>query len=432
MAYQFHAGILLATVLCLIHCFLRQRRLRQQRLLEIWRLRRGIEDQRQMFRLQRLRRRRVLTFQAAFLASVNLKRSSLSSRQVWAKERSTSFLETTVRFWSEEEFKGNFRVSRATFAYLCSELTPRLQKSHFIRRPLSVEQRVAIALWRLGTNIEYRSIGHLFGVGLATVFCVVREFCEAVVEILLPHYINIPTGVHLQEIVDGFNSKWGFPQCVGAIDGTHIPIIAPKQNALDYYNRKGHHSVVMQAMVSSNYTFMDVYVGWPGSVHDARVLTNSKLFREAEAGTLLPEIKKSIRGIDVPLLILGDPAYPLLPWLMKPYTDNGRLNAKQWRFNYQLSRARMVVECAFGRLKGRWRSLLKRNDTSIQFLPNYVAACCVLHNICEIHGDDFNNDWMFTQEDESYNQTGHTSVPHGSTTAIASRIREALTDHFSA
>ena len=251
-------------------------------------------------------------------------------------------------------------------------------------------------------------------------------------EILLPHYINIPTGVHLQEIVDGFNSKWGFPQCVGAIDGTHIPIIAPKQNALDYYNRKGHHSVVMQAMVSSNYTFMDVYVGWPGSVHDARVLANSKLFREAEAGTLLPEIKKSICGIDVPLLILGDPAYPLLPWLMKPYTDNGRLSAKQWRFNYQLSRARMVVECAFGRLKGRWRSLLKRNDTSIQFLPNYVAACCVLHNICEIHGDDFNNDWMFTQEDESYNQTGHTSVPHGSTTAIASRIREALTDHFSA
>ena len=32
--------------------------------------------------------------------------------------------------------------------------------------------------------------------------------------------------------------KWGFPQCVGAIDGTHIPIIAPKENALDYFNCK--------------------------------------------------------------------------------------------------------------------------------------------------------------------------------------------------
>ena len=66
--------------------------------------------------------------------------------------------------------------------------------------------------------------------------------------------------------MDGFNSKWGFPQCVGAIDETHILIIAPKLNALDYYNRKGHHSVILQAMVSNNYTFMVVYVSWPGSV----------------------------------------------------------------------------------------------------------------------------------------------------------------------
>ena len=66
MAYRFHIEILFAMILCLIHCFLR-RRLRQQGLLEIWRLRRGIEDQRQMFRLRRLRQRRVLMLQAAFL-----------------------------------------------------------------------------------------------------------------------------------------------------------------------------------------------------------------------------------------------------------------------------------------------------------------------------------------------------------------------------
>ena len=118
------------------------------------------------------------------------------------------------------------------------------------------------------------------------------EFCEAVVDILLPHYIKVPTGVRLHDIVDGFSCKWGFPQCVGAIDGTHIPIIAPKDTPLDYFNRKGHHSIVMQALVACDYTFMDIYVGWPGSVYDARVLANSKLFQEAEAGSLLPNIKK--------------------------------------------------------------------------------------------------------------------------------------------
>ena len=104
----------------------------------------------------------MLMLQAAFLASTNLKRSSLSSRHVWAKEKSTSFLETTVRSWSEEEFKRNFPVSHVMFAYLCSELTPHLHKSYFNCQPLSVEQYVAITLWKQGTNIEYRSIGHPF------------------------------------------------------------------------------------------------------------------------------------------------------------------------------------------------------------------------------------------------------------------------------
>ena len=76
----------------------------------------------------------------------------------------------------------------------------------------------------------------------------------------------------------------------------------------------------MQALVSFDYTFMDVYIGWPGIVHDARVITNSRIFQEAEAGSLFPNITKSINGQDIPLLVVGDPAYRLLPWLMKPYS----------------------------------------------------------------------------------------------------------------
>ena len=138
----------------------------------------------------------------------------------------------------------------------------------------------------------------------------VRKVCEAIVDILLPRYIKVPSGDRLRDVVGDFDCKWGFPQCVGAIDGTHIPIMSPTANGLDYFNRKGHHSVVMQALVSCDYTFIDIYVGWPGSVHDTHVLTNSKLFQEAEAGTLLPNTTKSINGIDVPLLILGNPATP--------------------------------------------------------------------------------------------------------------------------
>ena len=69
-------------------------------------------------------------------------------------------------------------------------------------------------------------------------------------------------GQGLRTIVDSFESKWGFPQCTGAIDGSHIPIIAPAENALDYYNRKGFHSVILQAVVDHEYKFL-MYV-WAG------------------------------------------------------------------------------------------------------------------------------------------------------------------------
>ena len=66
--------------------------------------------------------------------------------------------------------------------------------------------------------------------------------------------------------------------------------------------------------------------------------------------TLLPSWTKNINGVSIPLVMLGDPAYPLKNWLLKPFSDTG-LSRKQKTFNYHLSRARVVVGNAFGRLK---------------------------------------------------------------------------------
>ena len=91
-----------------------------------------------------------------------------------------------------------------------------------------------------------------------------------------------------------------------------------------------------------------------------------------------------IQQADVPLVIRGDPAYPLLNWLMKADPDTRSLTPDQKTFNYRLSRARIVAECAYGRLTARWKCLLKGNDTSIDDLPKVVLACCILHNVCEL------------------------------------------------
>ena len=69
-------------------------------------------------------------------------------------------------------------------------------------------------------------------------------------------------------------------------DGTHIPILAPNKNHNDYVNRKGFHSVLMQAVVDCSYLFRDVVIGWPESVHDPRVFSNSTIFEKGNEQSL--------------------------------------------------------------------------------------------------------------------------------------------------
>ena len=159
------------------------------------------------------------------------------------------------------------------FMYFCNELRSVLGCwDTQLRCAVSVEKRVAIALWHLSTNADYWTIGHLFGVAKGTAYVIANEVCCAVVEKLFKKYVKIPSREHLDEVVEGFETKWGFPQCAGAIDGSHIPIIAPTFCPKDYYNRKGFHSIILQGLVDHQYHFLDIAVGWPGSVHDARVL----------------------------------------------------------------------------------------------------------------------------------------------------------------
>ena len=63
-------------------------------------------------------------------------------------------------------------------------------------------------------------------------------------------------------------------------------------------------------------------------------------------------------NITIPPIILGDGAFPMRTWLLKPHGD-AILPEKRRYFNYRLSRAWMISEGAFGKLKGRWQVFLK-------------------------------------------------------------------------
>lgn len=52
----------------------------------------------------------------------------------------------------------------------------------------------------------------------------------------------------------------------------------------------------------------------------------------------------------------------------------------------------MAIERSFGLLKGRFRSLLTTLDVErIDLIPTFILACCVLHNICLLQGDELPN-----------------------------------------
>uniref|UniRef100_A0A8C3F930 Putative nuclease HARBI1 n=1 Tax=Chrysemys picta bellii TaxID=8478 RepID=A0A8C3F930_CHRPI len=279
-------------------------------------------------------------------------------------------------------------MRKGTFMELCDLLSPALKRQNTkMRAALTVEKRVAIALWKLATPDSYRSVGNQFAVGKSTVGVAVIQVANTIKDLLISRVVTLG---NVQVIVDGF-AAMGFPNCGGAIDGTHNPILSPEHQATEYINRKGYFSMLLEALVDHKGRFTNINVGWPGKVHDARVFRHSGLFQKLEEGTFFLDQKITVGDIEMPIVILGDPAYPLMPWLMKPYT--GSLDSSQDLFNYRLSKCRTVVECAFGRLKARWRNLLTRIDLSEANTPIVIVACCALHNIYESKGETFMAGW---------------------------------------
>ncbi|XP_025153275.1 putative nuclease HARBI1 [Harpegnathos saltator] len=117
------------------------------------------------------------------------------------------------------------------------------------------------------------------GITLNTLYNIITRVTDFIISIM-PNIIKYPTAVEKMEKMETaafYEREKGFPGVIGAIDGSHIRIDRPLQDSDSYVNRKHYFSLHVQGVVNHKMKFMDVFIGYPGSMHDARVFRNSPI-----------------------------------------------------------------------------------------------------------------------------------------------------------
>lgn len=158
----------------------------------------------------------------------------------------------------------------STFEFFCSSLATFLCKQYRnMRYAVPIQIKVAVAILRLATGNSMHSIADLYRIGISTSQMVVSQFVTAVNTLMLKKFIRWPSTAVMNKFAEEFQNLHIISYVVGAIDGSHIPIIASRLHAADYYNYKGFHSILLHDVVSNKCFFGDFDIGWAGSMHDA-------------------------------------------------------------------------------------------------------------------------------------------------------------------
>lgn len=200
-----------------------------------------------------------------------------------------------------------------------------------------------------------------------------------------------------KKISDDFFSNWQFPNCIGSIDGKHFRIMKPPHSGSEFYNYKKYFSLVLQGISDADYKFIAIEVGGKGRQSDGgtyhfffklnRLLTSNRF-------NVPPPQDLPGSNVSLPHVLIGDEAYPLKSYLMRPY-PSGNLTIDKKKFNKRLLRARVTIECTFGILSNKWRIFMKSIETNIKHAKLIIKVACVLHNI--VRERDGNHDKDFRE-----------------------------------
>ncbi|VEN49127.1 unnamed protein product [Callosobruchus maculatus] len=220
-----------------------------------------------------------------------------------------------------------------------------MKKDTNLRKAISVQDRLALTLRFLASGDSFTSLQYLFKISKQSISVIVGETSRALTTTLLGH-IKIPSNAEQWlRVSKQFFEHWQFPHCLGSMDGKHVVITSPFNSGSEYYNYKSNFSIVLFAVVDADYNFIFVDIGCQGRISDG-----------------------------------ADEAFALTNRIMKPYSGMHEKGTCQRKFNYRLSRARRVVENAFGILSAVFRVLRKPILLEPEKARYIVMTTVCLHN----------------------------------------------------
>ncbi|XP_063788617.1 uncharacterized protein LOC134944002 [Pseudophryne corroboree] len=199
------------------------------------------------------------------------------------------------------------------FQELLRLVTPLIQKQDTnMRQAISVQDRLLATLRYVATGRSLQDLKFSTLISPQALGLIIPETCKALYTVLKKDYFKVPASAEEWRVIaEDFEKSWHFPSCGGAIDGKHVRITPPSKSGSLYYNYKGFLSIVLMAIVNANYEFIFIDVGKNGRASDGGSLKDTASIGGSS---------HSKQGLN--FLVVGDEAFALHEYILKPYPHN--------------------------------------------------------------------------------------------------------------
>ncbi|KAL5704132.1 hypothetical protein ACHQM5_022604 [Ranunculus cassubicifolius] len=315
--------------------------------------------------------------------------SQISKQPRQTSTRSGSDFLNEVLNDDDSRFREMFRMDKHVFKKLCDILRQRdlLRDTAGVK----IEKQVAIFLNIVGHNERTRVIQERYQHSGETISRHFNNTLKAL-KSLAREFLQPPEATTPSTILQNSRFYPYFQDCIGAVDGMHIPAHIPAKDQPRFRDWKGLLSQNVLAACTFDLQFIFVYPGWEGSAADSRVLR-----------AVLDDPDQNFPQIPEGKYYLVDREYPNMEGFISPFQGvryhphefkgaNQQPRNAQELFNHRHSTLRIVIHKCFDILKTRFPILKLAPPYAFPTQRDLVIAACVLHNFIR---REERNDWLF-------------------------------------